>query len=68
MRIDCKKLATRLQEQMKAQKLSQADLSRKSGESPMQVSRVCTGVQMPSAISLHKMTEAVGCEVSDLLG
>jgi len=53
---------------MSEQGISQAELARRSKQTPMQVSRVVTGQQMPSALSLFKMAKVLDCEISELLG
>ena len=64
----CKKLATRMLKLMSEQGISQAELARRSKQTPMQVSRVVTAQQMPSALSLFEMAQVLDCESSELLG
>ena len=65
---ECKRLAKRMLKLMSEQGISQAELARRSGQTPMQVSRVVTAQQMPSALSLFKMAKVLDCEISELLG
>jgi transcriptional regulator with XRE-family HTH domain len=65
---ECKKLAKRMLKLMSEQGISQAELARRSGQTPMQVSRVVTAQQMPSALSLFEMAKVLDCEISELLG
>ena len=65
---ECKRLAKRMLKLMSEQGISQAELARRSGQTPMQVSRVVTAQQMPSALSLFKMARVLDCEISELLG
>lgn len=65
---ECKRLAKRMLKLMSEQGISQAELARRSKQTPMQVSRVVTGQQMPSALSLFKMAKVLDCEISELLG
>ena len=64
----CKKLAKRMLKLMSEQGISQAELARRSKQTPMQVSRVVSGRQMPSALSLFEMAKVLDCEISELLG
>tara|TARA_R110002110_G_scaffold24758_1_gene92381 strand:+ start:510 stop:716 length:207 start_codon:yes stop_codon:yes gene_type:complete len=68
MNRECKKLSRRMLSLMADKDISQAELARRSKQTPMQVSRVVTAQQMPSALSLHQMALVLGCEISDLLG
>lgn len=65
---ECKRLAKRMLKLMSEQGISQAELARRSGQTPMQVSRVVTAQQMPSALSLFEMAKVLDCEISELLG
>ena len=65
---ECKRLAKRMLKLMSEQGISQAELARRSGQTPMQVSRVVTAQQMPSALSLFKMARVLDCVISELLG
>ena len=64
----CKKLAKRMLTLMGDHGISQAELARRSKQTPMQVSRVVSGRQMPSALSLFEMAKVLDCEISELLG
>ena len=68
MNRECKKLSRRMLSLMADKDISQAELARRSKQTPMQVSRVVTAQQMPSALSLHHMAQVLDCEISDLLG
>jgi transcriptional regulator with XRE-family HTH domain len=46
---------------------SQADLSEASGESVMQISRICRGVVLANAAALARIAEALGTSVDKLL-
>lgn len=65
---ECKRLAKRMLQLMSEQGISQAELARRSKQTPMQVSRVVTAQQMPSALSLFEMAQVLDCEISELLG
>jgi transcriptional regulator with XRE-family HTH domain len=52
---------------MAARDLSQADLSRASGESEMRVSLLRRGLKMPTAGFLARIAEALGVSVDTLL-
>lgn len=47
--------------------MSQADLSRVTGDQPMRLSYCIRGVQEPSASFLARIAEALGVSVDDLL-
>jgi transcriptional regulator with XRE-family HTH domain len=48
--------------------LTQADVAVKSGQSAMQVHRICSGRHMPSAYSLHQIAQQLNVEISKLMG
>lgn len=60
-------MANRIRKAMRLHPITQAELARQSGETPMQISRILSGSYMPSALSLALVARVLKREVSDFL-
>lgn len=61
-------IATNILRVLKERGISQAELARRAGEPPMNVSRIVTRANIPNAATLARLAEALEVSVDYLLG
>ena len=63
-----RRVARRLVQLRRERSLSQRELARRVGIAPPNLARIEKGRNLPSVTTLHRLTQALGCPLADLIG